>query len=178
MTDRKPTGGGGARHPRSLANLKPAPAAPSGNRRTLRHGGYSAALVADVEVEVRELMDALGEVAPVRDGAGGVPPADVPALEIAARALRRYRTVSGWCDLHGRLDDRTGERRPAATLELECERAYWRALDASGLNAQARARLGLVIARSVDIASALSEPDAALRSALLREAGLDVDDDG
>ena len=37
----KPVGGGGARHPNSLSNLVNAPAAPAGNTRTMRHGGYA-----------------------------------------------------------------------------------------------------------------------------------------
>ena len=77
---------------RQLANLgsRP-PAPPTGNRRAVRHGGYSEALVADVSDEVRELMAALGDVAPVRDPDGGLPAADVVAVERAARLLRRYR---------------------------------------------------------------------------------------
>jgi hypothetical protein len=57
----KPVGGGGARHPNSLANLRSAPAAPLGHTRSLLHGGRSELLLRDVDAEVRELMDALGE---------------------------------------------------------------------------------------------------------------------
>lgn len=106
MTGRKPkgssrpVGGGGARHANSLANLRGAPPAPRGHSRSLKHGGHSDLLIRDVEAEVRELMDALGEAAPVRDPDGGLPAADVIAVEAAARALKRYRHLDdlfrGW----------------------------------------------------------------------------------
>ena len=70
-----------------------------GNSRALKHGYRSEGLVKAVEAEVRELMDALAESAPVRDPDGGLPGADVVAIEAAARALKRWRHVSAWCDL-------------------------------------------------------------------------------
>jgi hypothetical protein len=72
---------------------------------SLRHGFHSAALVKDVEAEVREIMEALAEAVPVREPDGSVPAADTVAIEVAAVALKRYRSVRQWCDLHGQLDD-------------------------------------------------------------------------
>ena len=66
---------------RQLANLRLA--APVGNLRAVRHGGRSELLLRDVDAEVRELMDALGDAAPVREG-GELPEADVAAVEVAA----------------------------------------------------------------------------------------------
>ena len=93
---------------RQLQNLRPAPPAPIGNSRRLLHGGRSERLVADVEVEVREMMDALGDAAPVRDPDGGLPAADVVAVEVGARALKRWRHLSAYNDLHGRIHEKTG----------------------------------------------------------------------
>jgi hypothetical protein len=144
----KGQGGGGRRHPRSMANLVHAPAAPAGNGRAVTHGFRSELLVRDVEDEIRELMDALAEAAPIRDPDGGLPGADVIAVETAARALKRWRSVSAWCDLHGRVSPETHEVRPAARYELEGERALQRCLDSLGMSPMARSRLGLNIART------------------------------
>lgn len=133
---------------RQLANLRPAPPAPAGHQRSLRHGGHSELLLRDVESEVEELMDALGDAVPVRDVGGGVPAADVPAIERAARALKRWRTLSTWCDAHGRIVEKTGAVKPAADLELKAERELAAALDALGMTPTSRARLGLDLART------------------------------
>lgn len=163
---------------RQLANLTPQPPAPPArNSRAVRHGGYSKVLLADVSDEVLELMEALGELVPVRGPDGGVRASHLPGLEAAARALRRYRQVSAWCDLHGRIDDKTGATKPAAVLELGCERAYWRALDAFGLTPQAEGRLADVLTRTASVAQAMSEEDPDRRRRLLREAGVRVDDE-
>jgi hypothetical protein len=113
----------------------------------MTHGFRSEVLVRDVEPEVRELMDALAESAPVRDPDGSLPSADTIAIEAAARALKRWRSVSAWRDLHGRVDPETHEVRPAARYELEGERALQRCLDSRGMTPLARSKLGLNVAR-------------------------------
>ena len=154
-------GGGGRRHPNSLANLgRPIPAA-VGNGHNLKHGFRSEALVKDVDAEVRELMDALAEGAPVREADGSLPLSDVVAVEAAARSLKRWRSVSTWCDLHGRLDDK-GEVRQAARYEVTAENQLHRALDSLGMSPMARSKLGLNIARaagSFDLARQWAEED-------------------
>ena len=135
---------------RQLANLRSYPSAPSGNQRALIHGGRSELLVRDVEAEVRELMDALGDAAPVRDADGSLPTADVVAVERAARALKRYRHLNAWCDLHGRVVERTGDVKPAAEYELKAERELAAALDVLGMNPTSRARLGVDLVRGHD----------------------------
>lgn len=136
-----------AKRARQLANLRPATPAPIGNRRRLTHGGRSELLLRDVEAEVAELRDAFADAAPVRDLDGSAPAADTAALEVAARALKRYRHLSGWLDLHGRLDDRGGVR-PAAELELKAERQLTAALDSLGMTPRSRVALGLDLART------------------------------
>jgi hypothetical protein len=142
---------------RQLANLQAgAGAATDGNTRALRHGAYSDALLHDVDGEVRELLNAFADAAPVRDGDGSLPAADVVAVERAARALKRYRHLSGWLDLHGRLTD-AGEVKPAAELELKAERELAAALDSLGMTPTSRARLGVDLARA---ASSVEEAEA------------------
>jgi hypothetical protein len=168
----KPTGGGGAKHPNSLANLIPGgTSAPIGNSHALKHGGNSEVLLRDVEAEVRELLDALADAAPVKDPDGSLPAADTVAVERAARALKRWRSVSGWLDLHGRLDDK-GDVRDAAKLELACERELGRALDDLGMTPQSRSKLGLRLVQAT--AAASDAEDRAARDRLDRRfEGLD-----
>lgn len=147
---------------RQIANLRPgARTAPAGNVRARRHGGYSEALVADVEREIVELRDALGETAPLRDAEGGLPAADLVAFERAARALRRYRAVDEWVALHGALDEKTGDVKPAARLADELGRSLDGILDRLGLTPACRTRLGLDVARaqSFDLAQHWSAGD-------------------
>ncbi|MEK6273220.1 MAG: P27 family phage terminase small subunit [Actinomycetota bacterium] len=139
---------------RQLANLKRGseaptpPAPPAGNTRALQHGGHSEALLRDVSGEVRELLDALADAAPVRNPDGSLPAADAIAVERTARALKRYRHLSSWLDLHGRLDEDTGQVKPAAELELKAERELAAALDSLGMTPASRAKLGLDLART------------------------------
>jgi hypothetical protein len=52
-----------------------------------------------------------------------------------------------------------------------------RELDALGIGPAARARLGVDVARIADLATAMSEPDPERRRVLLREAGLDEEEE-
>jgi hypothetical protein len=101
-----------------------------------------------VHSEITELMEALGETVPVRDPDGSVPAADMAAVESAARALKRYRHLATWCDLHGRIDEKTGNAKPAATYELQAERSLANALDSLGMTPTSRAKLGLDLQRT------------------------------
>jgi hypothetical protein len=148
----KPRGGGGARNPRSLANLIPGGgAAGPGNTRALKYGAHGAALIADVGEETREIIDGIAAVVPVREG-GGAPAADVLAIERLAVALKRWRAVVVWNDMHGRIDEKTGEEKPAAQFELRAEGAFERALDALGLTPQSRSKLGLRLVQAQVVA--------------------------
>jgi hypothetical protein len=147
---------------RQLANLVPgARTAPPGNRRALKHGAHATLSAEAIADEVRELYDVLADSAPLRDRVGNLPVADEAAVEVAARALHRYRKIATWLDLHGRLDEKTGEPKGAARYEVECERALERSLDALGLNPRSRAKLGLDLAdaagKAPDLARALAQ---------------------
>ena len=97
-----------------LANLRRGETvAPLGHTRSLKHGARSTLAMTPNDRDLAEIIDALTATAPVRDPDGGLPAVDEAAVEIAARALKRYRSVSTWCDLHGRVKD-NGEEQPAA----------------------------------------------------------------
>jgi hypothetical protein len=79
--------------------------------------------------------------------------------------------VGGWLDVHGVLD-RRGRERSAARWERRLRGEALRYLDALGMTPKSRARLGLDLARTADLATAMSEPDPQRRAELLRQAGL------
>lgn len=159
---RNPGGGGRTRNPNSLANLRPGGAvAPIGNTRTLKHGFRSRLLIADVSAETAELAALLAEAVPVKDADGSAPLADTTALEVCAVALKRWRSVHTWCEMHGRISEK-GEVKPAAHYELEGERALHRCLDVLGMNPASRTKLGLNIARTgaaFDLAKTWADED-------------------
>jgi hypothetical protein len=144
---------------RSRANLRNAPAAPAGNQRAASpylHRAERLWASADVSGEVRELTEALAAAAPVREADGSLPAADEAAVERAARALKRWRHLSAALDLHGRVTE-AGDVKPAAEYELRAERALAEALDALGMTPTSRARLGVDLARSFDLAKAWAQ---------------------
>jgi hypothetical protein len=150
--------GGSVGNERSLANLRNR--VPPGNSIAVTHGFRSRLLVQDVSAEVGELAALLSEAAPVKDADGNAPLADTTAIEVAAVALKRWRSVHTWCDLHGRIDDK-GEVKSAANYELQGENALHRALDVLGMNPASRSKLGLNLARaqSFDLARRWQEQD-------------------
>jgi hypothetical protein len=121
---------------------------------------------------VLEVRAALAASAPVRDQAGDLPAADEATVELAARAVCRVRRVDAWCDLHGYLDERTGDVKPAVRYLEEATRTANRLLGSLGMNPRERAKLGLTLQRSIDLASAMAEPDSDRRAELLAEAGI------
>lgn len=159
---------------RQLANLRPAPAAPAGHSRSLVHGGRAEVLFRDVSDAVRELLDVLGELAPVRDPDGSLPAADAVAVERAARALKRYRHLAGWLDLHGRLTD-AGDVKPASEYELRAERELAAALAELGMTPASRAKLGLDLQRAATSAEEADAARAARERLDARWAAIDVE---
>lgn len=83
----------------------------------------------------------------MRDPDGGLPAADTIEVELAAVALKRWRHLRQWLDLHGRIDGK-GEVKNAARLEVTAENQLHRALDNLGMSPMARSKLGLNIART------------------------------
>ena len=56
--------------------------------------------------------------------------------------------VVAWCETYGRFEERTGERKPAADYELQCERRLHEALDVLWGNPASRLKMGLDVARA------------------------------
>jgi hypothetical protein len=144
-----------------LANLRRGGPPPEpGNRRALRHGAFATIPRDQLGEELREIYEALAASAPLRGEDGGLPVADEAAVEVAARALKRWRAVWLWCETFGRFEERTGARKPAADYELDCERALARALGVLGLDPTSRSKLGLDLARGEATLAELMAADA------------------
>jgi hypothetical protein len=139
----KPVGGGGARHPRSLANLRPYRGAPEGNLHAQRHGGYAQVAAEALDEKARTIYAALAADAPLRGEDGGLPSHDSVQVRLLADVLCRLDSVSSW--LAGRWA--TDEGRPVLELESKLRREAADYLDALGMTPRSRARLGIDVAR-------------------------------
>ena len=158
-----------AKRERQLANLRPgARPAPLGNQRTRRHGGYARVRREEVEARAEDLFLALAEDAPLRDPDGELPAVDTAAVHLLAQTLVRLERVTVYLDATGLFDQKTGEPRHAILdLEARLRREAASMLDRLGMTPAARARLGLDLARSIDAAQVLSEPDPERRRLML-----------
>lgn len=149
-------------------NVVPAPnPAGPGNRRAVRHGAFSDSLINPRAREIaEEVLHAHPHLDADRDG---------PALQRYAVALARVERVNEWLN---EQDDPDFSNREAGVThpvldrlskwESQCDMAEHRL----GLSPLQRVKLGLATAQAIDVASAMSEPDPALRAQLLRRVGL------
>lgn len=167
---RRPSGRAVARTGTPGAPRPPAP--PAGNKRGLRHGAHAEPDPLLAAGKAEALAAVLAAAAPVRDELGGLPAADRAMVVLLAKTLCRLESVSEWLDEQGPLD-RRGKPRSALRAESKLSNQAVSYLKELGLTPRSRAALGLDLARVVDLATAMSEPDADRRAALLRQAGLD-----
>lgn len=140
----KPVGGGGAKNPNSLANLRPYRGAPEGNRHAARHGGYAKVAAAALDAKAQEVYDALAADAPMRADDGGLPRHDSVQVRLLADVLCRLDSVGSW--LAGRWA--TEEAGPVLELESKLRREAADYLDALGMTPRSRAKLGLDVVRA------------------------------
>ena len=162
---------------RQLANLRPTPSAQPGNRLAVQHGGYAAIARDRLEEKQRQVFDALSADAPLRDATDELPRHDGAQVALLAEVLCRLDDVNAYLAARGYLDER-GNVRPAAELAGRMRREASDYLDALGMTPKSRAKLGLDLARTTDLATAMSEPDDERRAELLREAGIDEEEQG
>ena len=160
-----PTSRDPAKRAKQLANLRPAPPAPAGNALARRHGGYAVIVHERLEAKALEVFDALAADAPLRGPTGDLPAPDVAQVRLLAEALCRLDTVSADVSAFGLLEQRgkrRGQVRPAAELEGRLRREVADHLDALGMTPKSRARLGLDLQRSFDLAQHWAGEDAAV----------------
>ena len=76
---------------------------------------------------------------------------------------------------HGETDER-GRWRPENDGLRKATESYERALERLAMTVPSHARAGLDFQRTVDLATAMSEPDDERRVELMREAGVDIEE--
>lgn len=164
---------------RQLANLNRGGGTPaeSGNRLAVTHGGYASIAPDKLDEKVLELFNALAADAPLRGIDGGLPQADAAQVRLAADCMCRLDSIAEYVATFGVFDPETAELRPALALETRLRRELADHLDALGMTPRSRAKLGLDLARTVDLATAMSEPDPETRRAMLKQIGLIGGDD-
>lgn len=131
---------------RSNLNLVPAPPAPLGNDRTLRHGAYAMVVADRIDAKVAAMFEALAADAPVRDS-GGLPAADGPVVRLLAEVLCRLDDVTEFLGRRG-WQDRKGNPRPALAVESRLRSQALTLLIELGMTPRSRAALGLDIVRA------------------------------
>jgi hypothetical protein len=122
------------------------------------------------------VIDDLEAKVPVRDEHGQVPAwlremawsAAIAKLQVIR--CSRYLAQYGDTDAQGRL-------RPEVEALSKTNDRYQRSLERLAMTVPSHMRSGLDAARTIDLASALSEPDPERRKQLLAEAGIDPEDE-
>lgn len=139
-----------------LANLRQTPA-PVGNVRALKHGGTARkATLTAAGSWAAAIRDELEREAPLRDVDGGLPVHDRQVIELLASALARLQSVSAWLEGRPPVDEK-GRPWPAEDTARRLRGEVARLLDALGMTPASRARLGLDLARSFDLATTWAE---------------------
>jgi hypothetical protein len=151
------------------------PPPPKGHRRSVKHGAKAKVPAVRVEAKSAELAVQIAATAPVRTSSGALPAHDEQAVAQLATTLCRLADVGKWLDREGSLD-RKGKPRSAALWERRLKNQALREMAALGLTPQSRAKLGLALARTVDLASAMSQEDPQLRKIQLAELGVAADE--
>jgi hypothetical protein len=168
------------RRERQLANLRPRPANlkpgagqwEPGHAPVLTHGLRSRRPSQDVmDPMLDQVIEDLEAKVPVRDKAG-----DVPAWlreECWAAGIKKLQVIrcARYLAQRGETDGR-GNLRPENEGLVEATEAYERSLDRLAMTVGAHMRAGADLARTVDAATAMSEPDPERRARLLRRGWL------
>jgi len=159
-----------------LANLRPT-SPPAGNVRALKHGGTArTATLVRAGSWAERIFSELEAEAPLRDDAGGLPLHDRQAVELLASALARLEAVEGWLATRPPVDEK-GRPWPAEDVASRLRREAAGLLEQLGMTPTSRAKLGFALTRTASVAQAMSEPDAGMRRRMLREAGIELDQD-
>jgi hypothetical protein len=164
---------------RQLANLRPGAGAwKPGSAPQLRHGLRTRKPPPEVIDPVLDrVLDDLEARVPIKGSDGEVPPW---LRELAwSAAIKKLQIVrcARFLAQNGETDERGNYRRENELLTKATD-AYERSLERLAMTVDRYLKAGLDLARGIDLASAMSEPDPDRRAELLRQAGIDEGDDG
>lgn len=137
---------------RQLANLNRGNnPAPVGNRRRVTHGGFAAVARERLEERERAIFEALSEDLPLREADGSAPAADAVVVSLFATVLCRLEDVADYHRRRG-IETAKGHLRNSVEVEGRLRREALDFAESLGLTPRSRARLGLDLARGVDLA--------------------------
>jgi hypothetical protein len=148
-----------------------------GNRVSVVHGAKAQVPQVRVEAKSAAIAEQLAAAAPVRDSDGSLPAHDQAVVQMLATALCRLEDVGAWLDEHGVIDGK-GKVRSAAGWERRLQSHALKLMAALGMTPQSRAKLGLNLARTADLAQAMSNPNPTERAKELAALGITTDDEG
>lgn len=151
-----PLSGHPERRAAQLANLVPAPPAPAGHTRTLKHGAEATSKTLGVESRAATIFAELAEEAPLRAGDGGLPVADRTIVEMLALALTRLESCHLYTTMHGYLDEK-GKPRPAAEHERRLRVEVKALCKDLGFTPRSRVDLGLKVQQGRTLAEEMSD---------------------
>jgi phage terminase small subunit len=144
-------------------------------KRALSHGGYAQLAQEQLDEKTRQIMDALAADAPLRAADGGLPAHDSAIVALLADCMCRLDSLRADITAHGIFHQRgrrKGQVRPAVELERQLRRDAAGYLDQLGMTPKSRSALGLDLARTFDLAKAMSSGDEdALRAAGVIDGG-------
>ena len=123
------------------------------------------------------VLDDLETKVPIRDEHGQVPPWLREMAWSAAIAKLQVIRCSRYLARHGDTDAQ-GRLRPEVEALSKTNDRYQRSLERLAMTVPSHMRSGLDAARTIDLATAMSEPNHERRAELLREAGLDPEEEG
>lgn len=159
---------------RQLANLKPPTPAPKGHQRGLKHGAHAPVPPARLDAKTEAIYAELAGDAPVRGPDGELPRYDRHAVLMLADCLCRLDGIREWLGPRS-VVSRKGRVRSVVRHEARLRREAREWMDELGMTPRSRAKLGVDLARTADLATAMSEPDPERRRRLMADAGLDVE---
>lgn len=143
---------------RQLANLRPgAGAGVVGNVRALVHGGAARGQATLIRAGswASRIYAELEAEAPLRADDGGLPVHDRQVVELLSSALARLEAVEGWLSTRPPVDEK-GKPWPAEDVARRLRSESAKYLDALGMTPTSRARLGLDLVRSFDLAQEMA----------------------
>jgi hypothetical protein len=128
----------------------------NGNRRAVSHGGYAAVVAERLDEKVHAVYEALSADAPLRDATGELPRHDHAQVVLLAECLSRLEDVRAHLRDFGLFDRKTKQPRPALEVERHLRREAADYLDALGMTPRSRAKLGVDLTRTFDLAQAMA----------------------
>lgn len=143
-----------AKRARQLGNLRPAPAAPFGNRRHLIHGAYAAIARERIDAKALEVFEAIASDVPVRADDGGLPAADALPVRLLAELLCRLDSIAHYLARRG-WEDENGEPRAVLDIEARLRSQAVELMRELGMTPAARTKLGLDLVRGLSAAEQL-----------------------